>query len=424
VHLSVGGNADTEIGMKKIVILGAGTAGTMMAVKLRRALDPSAWEITIIDRDDRHIYQPGLLFIPFGIYTERDLYKKRSRFIPQGVTLVYGETEAIEPEANRVRLSDGRRFDYDLLIVATGSRIVPAETPGLLEDGWRRNIFDFYTPDGALALADTLRSWKGGRMVVKKVDKPIKCPVAPLEFTFLADWYFQTQGIRDDVELVYATPLSGPFTRQRCSDALSDLLAGREITTETQFAVDSVDAREGTVRAYDGRELPFDLLISIPIHRGSELIARSGIGDELDFVPTNRHTLKAEEWPNMFVIGDATNLPSSKAGSVAHFQADVLLENVLRWIGGRELEPAFDGHANCFIETGFGKAVLVDFNYEVEPLPGKFPLPGAGPFTLLAESEANHWGKMAFRWVYWNLLLKGADLSAIGPQMAMAGKKV
>lgn len=410
--------------MKKIVILGAGTAGTMMAVKLRRALDESAWDVTIIDRDDRHIYQPGLLFIPFGIYTERDLYKKRSRFIPPGVTLVYGETEAIEPEANRVRMADGRRFDYDLLIVATGSRIVPSETPGLLEEGWRRTIFDFYTPDGALALAEKLRRWKGGRMVVNMVDMPIKCPVAPLEFTFLADWYFQTQGIRQDVELVYATPLSGPFTRQRCSDALSDLLAGREITTETQFAVESVDSSDGALRAYDGRELPFDLLISIPIHRGSELIARSGIGDELDFVPTDRHTLQAEQWPNMFVIGDATNLPSSKAGSVAHFQADVLLDNVLRWIGGRDLEPGFDGHANCFIETGFGKAVLVDFNYEVEPLPGKFPLPGAGPFTLLAESEANHWGKMAFRWVYWNLLLKGADLSAIGPQMAMAGKRI
>jgi sulfide:quinone oxidoreductase len=410
--------------MKKILILGAGTAGTMMAVKLRRALDAGDWSITIVDRDDRHVYQPGLLFIPFGIYTEKDLYKSRARFIPYGVTLAYGETEAIEPDRNRVRLSDGRQFAYDLLIVATGSRIVPAETPGLLEGGWRRNVFDFYTPDGALALADRLRTWKGGRLVVNLVDMPIKCPVAPLEFVFLADWYFHTQGIRRDVELMYATPLSGPFTRQRCSDALSDLLTGREVTTETQFAVESVDAENGTLRGYDGRELPFDLLVTIPIHRGSELIARSGIGDELDFIPTNRHTLQAEQWPNMFVIGDATNLPSSKAGSVAHFQADVLLDNVLRWIGGRELEPGFDGHANCFIETGFGRAVLVDFNYDVEPVPGKFPLPGAGPFTLLAESEANHWGKMAFRWVYWNLLLRGADLSAIGPQMALAGKQI
>jgi sulfide:quinone oxidoreductase len=321
--------------MKKIVILGAGTAGTMMAVKLRRALDPSAWDITIIDRDDRHVYQPGLLFIPFGIYTERDLYKRRSQFMPHGVTLVYGETEAIEPDRNRVRMSQGRTFNYDLLIVATGSRIVPAETPGMLETGWRRSVFDFYTPDGAIALADKLREWKGGRLLVNVVDMPIKCPVAPLEFVFLADWFFSKQGIRQDVELVYASPLSGPFTRQRCSDALGLLLMQRNITIETNFAAGFVNAEHGTLKSYDGRELPFDLLVTVPTHRGSAVISRSGIGDELDFLPTNKYTLQAEQWPNVFAIGDATNLPSSKAGSVAHFQADVLLENVLRWVGGR-----------------------------------------------------------------------------------------
>jgi len=408
--------------MKKILILGAGTAGTMMAVKLRRALPERDWQITLVDRDDRHIYQPGLLFVPFGIYTERDLYKPRSRFIPEGVTLTFGETDAIDAEHDVVHLTDGRRLRYDLLIIATGSRIVPSETPGLLGEGWRRNVFDFYTAEGAVALGEALRSWKGGRLVLNVVDMPIKCPVAPMEFLFLADWYFTTQGMRDEVELVYATPLSGPFTRQRCSDALADLLESRNIAVETQFAAASVDAERGELTSYDGRDVPFDLLVTIPIHRGSEAIARSDLGDDLDFVPTHKHTLQAEHWPNVFVIGDATNLPSSKAGSVAHFQADVLFENVLRWIGGRELEPGFDGHANCFIETGYGKAVLIDFNYDVEPLPGRFPLPGAGPLTLLAESEANHWGKMAFRWVYWNLLLKGADMSAIGPRMPLSGK--
>jgi sulfide:quinone oxidoreductase len=146
------------------------------------------------------------------------------------------------------------------------------------------------------------------------------------------------------------------------------------------------------------------------------------MGDDLDFVPTDPYTLRSRDWANVFVIGDATNVPTSKAGSVAHFEADVLFDNIMRWIGDREPLPAFDGHANCFIETGFGKAVLLDFNYETEPLPGKFPLPGIGPLTLLGESEANHWGKMAFRSVYWNLLLTGADLSAIGPGMSMAGK--
>ena len=196
----------------------------------------------------------------------------------------------------------------------------------------------------------------------------------------------------------------------------------RGIEVRTQFNAASVDGSRKVLTGMDGQGIEYDLLVTIPIHRGSELIHRSGMGDELDFVPTDPHTLQSKDWESVFVIGDATNLPSSKAGSVAHFQADVLTENVGRWIAGRELDPGFDGHANCFIETGFGRAVLVDFNYDVEPLPGMYPVPGVGPFTLLAESEANHWGKMAFRWIYWNLLLKGVDLSAIGPEMSMAGK--
>ncbi|HEX6910347.1 MAG TPA: FAD/NAD(P)-binding oxidoreductase [Longimicrobium sp.] len=408
--------------MKSLLILGAGTAGTMMAAKLRRALEADEWRIVVVDRDDRHLYQPGLLFVPFGIYSQSDLYKPRSRFIPPGVELVLEELDAIQPDRSRVRLADGSHLSYDLLIVATGSRIVPDETEGLTGEGWRESAFDFYTPSGALALAAALRGWKGGRLVVNTVDLPIKCPVAPLEFAFLADWYLTREGLRDQVEIVYATPLDGAFTKPRCSDALGDLLAARGIRVETQFAAASVDGGRRTLSAYDGRALDYDLLVSIPLHRGSDAVARSGIGDALDFIPTDRHTLRSDAWENVFVIGDAANLPASKAGSVAHFQADVLTENVLRAIGGREPVPAFDGHANCFIETGYGRAVLIDFNYETEPLPGRFPLPGAGPFTLLEESEANHWGKMAFRWVYWNLLLRGADLSAIGPQMAMAGK--
>lgn len=408
--------------MKRIVILGAGTGGTVMAVKLRRALDPADWEITIVDRDDQHMYQPGLLFIPFGIYTERDLFKPRSRFMPDGVNLVLGEVDAVDPEAGELRMTDGWKFPYDLLIIASGSRIVPDEVEGMGGAGWHERVFDFYTLEGARALGYALRRFDGGRLVVHMTDMPIKCPVAPLEFAFLADWYLREQGLRDRTELVYVTSLDGAFTKPRAARALSDLLESKRIRLEASFATASVDGGEGLLRSWDEREVPFDTLVTVPIHRGSETIARSSLGDDLDFVPTDPFTLRAEAWPNIFVIGDATNVPTSKAGSVAHFQAEVLLENVLRWIGDREPLPAFDGHANCFIETGFGKAVLLDFNYETEPLPGKFPLPGVGPLTLLGESEANHWGKMTFRSVYWNMLLKGADMSAIGPSMSMAGK--
>jgi len=409
--------------MKRIVILGAGTGGTMMAVKLRRALAREEWEITVVDRDDRHLYQPGLLFLPFGIYGEDDLFKPRSRFIPPGVRLVFGELDVVDPERKRVRLADGRGLDYDLLIVATGSRIVPEETDGMAGEGWHRSVFDFYTFEGARALGHALRRFDGGRLAVHLTDMPVKCPVAPLEFAFLADWWLHEEGIRDRTELVYVTSLPDAFTKPKASEALGDLLRSKNIEVEASFAAASVDGEEGVLTSWDEREVPFDLLVTIPIHRGSEVVARSDMGDDLDFVPTDPHTLQARDWPDVFVLGDASDVPASKAGSVAHFQAEVVLDNVLRWIGGREPLPEFDGHANCFIETGFGKAVLIDFNYDTEPLPGKYPLPGVGPLTLLGESEANHWGKMAFRSAYWNLLMKDADLSAIGPAMSMAGKR-
>lgn len=409
--------------MKRIVILGAGSAGTMMAAKLTRTLPMDDWEIVIVDRDDRHLYQPGLLFVPFGLKTPAQLYKPRSRFIPQAARFLSGEIDRIAPDENRVVLKNGDALPYDFLIIATGSRIVPAETEGLLAEGWRESAFDFYTVDGAASLAQRLAGWKGGRLVVNVVEMPIKCPVAPLEFLLLADWWLTTQGVRDRVEIVYATPLDGAFTKPITSALLGGLLRDRGIRVETLFNTGEVDGGNRVLKSWDDREIPYDLLVTIPTHRGSESVARSELGDELDFVPTDHHTLRAKDWENVFVIGDATNLPASKAGSVAHFQAEVLTENVQRAIAGRELAPAFDGHANCFIETGYGKATLIDFNYETEPLPGKYPLPMVGPFTLLEETEVNHWGKLAFEWLYWNVLMRGADLSAIGPAMSTAGKR-
>ncbi len=163
-------------------------------------------------------------------------------------------------------------------------------------------------------------------------------------------------------------------------------------------------------------------IVTIPTNKGDDAIARSGMGDVLNFIPTDKHTLMAEGFDNIFVIGDATNLPSSKAGSVAHFQSDILFENFMDVIEGRKPSAKFDGHANCFIESGFGKGILIDFNYNTEPLPGKFPLPGIGPFSLLEETKMNHYGKVMFRWMYWNFLLKGIELP-IESQMTMAGKR-
>ena len=408
--------------MKKLLILGAGTAGTMMAARMRRNLDADEWDITVVDQDNRHIYQPGLLFIPFGIYRTGDVIKPRSRYIPRGVRLIVSEIDAMAVGENRVRLKEGTDLEYDFLVISTGSRIVPEATEGLTEEGWQETAFDFYTLEGAAKLEATMETWEGGRLVLNVVEMPIKCPIAPIEFVCLADWYLTEKGVRDKTEIVYATPLDGAFTRPRASAVLGDILEKKNIKVETLFAAGSVDGANGILKSWDEREIPYELLVSVPTHMGSETIEHSGMGDELSFIPTNKNTLQAEGLENVFVIGDATDLPSSKAGSVAHFQGKVLEENLLRAISGRPLVDEFDGHANCFIETGFGKAVLIDFNYEVEPLPGKYPVPGIGPLSLLGESEMNHWGKMAFRWIYWNMLLKGAEIPGIESRMSMAGK--
>jgi sulfide:quinone oxidoreductase len=406
--------------MKRIVILGGGTAGTMMANRLVRSV-PDGWKVIVVDRDDVHVYQPGLLFLPFGTYRKAETIKSRRALIDPRVEVRLSGIDRVAPDEKVVALADGSRLSYDLLVVATGSRILPEQTPGLTGEGWGKTAFDFYTLEGALRLRDALERFQGGRFVLNVAEMPIKCPVAPLEMLFLADAYFTDRGIRDQVEIVYATPLEGAFTKPRASAALGDMLGRRRISVTGDFSVSEVDGAKKVLKGFDGREVPYDLLVSIPVHGGAEAMTRSGLGDAGGWVPTDKHTLRSKAFEDVFVLGDATDLPASKAGAVAHFQSEVLHENVLRHIDGRPLLPAFDGHANCFIETGFGKAMLIDFNYTTEPLPGRFPLPGIGPFTLLEESETNHWGKLAFKWVYWNLLLAGKDLP-LDHRMLMAGK--
>ena len=407
--------------MKKLLVLGAGTAGTMVVNRLCRLLDCDEWQMTIVDPHETHYYQPGFLFIPFGMYGKADVVKPERDFIPAGVEVIKAEADVIEPDQNRVKLVDGRILQYDFLVIATGAQTRPEETPGLLEHEWHKSIFDFYTIEGAMALAKHLRNWQGGRMVVNVVENPIKCPVAPLEFLMLADWFFHEQGIRDRVELIYATPLSGAFTKPIAAKHLGDILERKNIQVVPDFMVEHVDPDAKKLVHYDESEVEYDLLVTIPLNKGDELLARSGMGDELNFVPVDKHTFLSPKWSNVFVLGDAAAVPTSKAGSVAHFAVDCFAENFLRHIDGLEMHPSFDGHANCFIESGFGKGLLIDFNYDVEPLPGRYPLPGVGPFKLLQESEMNHWGKMMFRWMYWNILLKGQELP-LPARMSMSGK--
>lgn len=408
--------------MKKLLILGAGTAGTMMANKLRKELARDEWQITIIDKHRTHYYQPGFLFIPFGIYKKEDVIKPKADFFPVGVQVVFGEADRINPSDNQVLMTDGTVLQYDILIIATGTQIRPDQTPGLKESLWHKDIFDFYTIEGSVALSQRLKKWQGGDLIVNIADLPIKCPVAPLEFTFLADDYFTKIGLRNKVNIKYVTPLSGAFTKPRASKMLASLLEEKNIEVIPDFYLEKVDNERKCIVSYDGKEVPFDILTIVPLNMGDEIIERSGMGDDLNYVPTDKYTLRSRDYENIFILGDAGDLPTSKAGSVAHFSAEILLENILSAIDGRPLHAKFDGHANCYIETGGGKGSLIDFNYDTEPLPGTFPLPGIGPFGLLKNTRMNHYGKVMFRWIYWHILLKGKEMP-IEPLMTMAGKE-
>jgi sulfide:quinone oxidoreductase len=409
--------------MHRIVILGGGTGGTLVANRLRRALDEDEATITVVDRDDRHVYQPGLIFVPFGMAHTEGIVRPRRRQLRDGIAFRESPVHSVDLEADEVHLEDGTTLGYDVLVVASGVRLQPEETEGMTGPGWNEKVFSFYDVEGAEALGAALQRFEGGRLVVNVVDMPIKCPVAPLEFAFLADWHLRERGLREKTELTYVTPLDGAFTKPVASERLGSMLAEKGIALETEFATGQVDGEAGRLVSYDEREVPFDLLVTIPLHAGAEFVGRSpGLGADLDFVPTDLRTLQSEAKPNVFALGDATSLPTSKAGSVTHFEGEVLAENVLRHLAGRELEGEYDGHANCFIETGFGKALLIDFNYETEPLPGRFPT-AAGPLPLLKESRLNHLGKLMFEWVYWHVLLPGREIPGIPTTMSTAGKK-
>lgn len=408
--------------MKRIVILGAGTGGTLVANRLRRHLRTDEASIVCVDRNDRHVYQPGMLFVPFGLARATRLVRPRGRQLRPGVELRHAEIDRVDLAARAVHLEGGELLNYDVLIVASGATLAPEETEGLTGPGWGEKVFTFYDLGGASALEGALATFERGRLVVNVVDMPIKCPVAPLEFCFLADWYLRRRGVRERVTLTFVTPLDGAFTRPIASKRLGGMLAARGIELVTEFNTASVDGVAGELRSYDDRVVPFDLAVVVPVHSGSAYVTRSeGLGDALGFVPTDAHTLQSKAAPEVFVLGDATDVATSKAGSVAHFEGEVLEENVRHFLADEPLTASYDGHSNCFIETGSHKAMLIDFNYEVEPSPGHYP--SRVGLALMKESRLNHLGKRAFEWFYWHVLLPGRDVPGITSAMPLAGKR-
>ena len=408
---------------RRALILGGGTGGTLVANRLRRTQSASDLEIVVVDTDDRHLYQPGLLFIPFGLGSLEKITRSRREQLSAGISFRQDEVDRVETSTNQVHFVGGESLGYDVLVVASGCVLQPEETDGLTGPGWMERVFSFYSPEGAVALRDRLASFDAGRIVVNVVDLPIKCAVAPLEFCFLADWFFTKRGVRDQIEIVYVTPLDGAFTKPVAAKALAGLLDEKGIQLVTEFNTGEVDGLGGRLVAYDGSEQQFDLAVVVPLHGGAPFVGRSpGLGDELGFMVVDDHTLQSVASPNVFAIGDAAGVPASKAGSVAHFEGEVLVENLTRFLAGEALNASFDGHTNCFIETGFDKALLIDFNYDTEPLPGHYP--AALGLPLLKESRLNHLGKLGFQWAYWHSLLPGRDIPGVGSEMPQRGKQL
>ena len=405
---------------KKIVVLGAGTGGTIVSNNLRRHL-PDDWEITVIDRDDKHIYQPGMLFVPFDIQKSSTLTRSRKKYILPGVNFVIDEITHIDPEKREVKTKN-RSFSYDFLVISTGCKIVPEENDGLM-DAWGKNAFTFYSIEGADLLRQKLKEFDGGKLVLNIAEVPFKCPVAPIEFVFLADWYFKKKGIRNKVEIELVTPLTGAFTKPKASAVFGESAKEKNIKITPAFELNEVNGKEKYIESIQGDKIPYDMLVIIPTTIGDDVISDSGLDDGIGYVPTHLNTLQALKHERIYVIGDATNVPTSKAGSVAHYEADVVVFNIMAEIHGIKPEEIYDGHSTCFIVYSKGTSSLIDFNYKIEPLPGKFPLPHMGPFSLLKETKANWYGKLGFEWLYWNVLLAGRHLG-MPPTLVMAGKEI
>jgi sulfide:quinone oxidoreductase len=329
--------------MKHLVILGHGTGGTIIAAKMRQRLAERDWQITVIDRDWQHHYQPGWLFIPFGIYTAADCVKPKAKFVPPGVNFVLDEIAEIDPVKKQVKTRRDT-YAYDWLVVATGARIMLDEVEGMAE-GMGGDIHTFYSQEGAVALYDKLKYFREGRVVINIAELPFKCPVAPLEFAFMADWFFTKNGVRKGIEIELVTPLSAAFTKPVAAGILGKICEEKNIKVTPNYQIAQVDAAKKVIKSYGDQEVPYDLLVAIPPNFGAQIIIDSGMGDPMGYVDTDHHTLKAKNYDHIYVVGDATNVPTSKAGAVAHYQADTIVNNLVREIDGQPPWPDYDGHA-------------------------------------------------------------------------------
>jgi sulfide:quinone oxidoreductase len=383
--------------MRRVVILGGGVGGTLtanlLARRLRPRIDRGDVEITVVDIEGAHVYQPGFMYIAMGGEREARLSRPERSLLDERVRLVVGTAARVDELAKSVILADGTVLPYDQLVLATGSRILPEAIPHFTEEAEH-----FYTAAAALRLRQALDTFKGGRVVVGIASMPYKCPPAPLEVSFLIEAELRERGLREKSEIHFCSPIGRAFTIESVSDMATPILEAKGIELHTFFNVESIDPERKVVQSLEGEELPYDLLILVPPHRGQQFLIDSALAPAPGgWLPTDRHTLRVGGRPNVFALGDATDLPLSKAGSTAHFEAPIVVEGVLAAIEGREpagKHASYEGNVMCFFEVGDGKGTLLRFDYEHPPKPPK-------PNVFW------HLGKVVFNKTYFHTVPKG-----------------
>ncbi len=371
-----------------VVILGGGVGGTLTANLLSKGMGRDV-HVTVVDPTGMHLYQPGLPYVALGEANGRWLSRDERTLLRKDVLLAVERAETVDPEKGVVHLARGGSLAFDYLVLATGSRTVPEEIPGLVE-----GAYEFYSLDGALRLREALRAFKGGRIMVGVAGIPYKCPPAPVEFVLMLDDFLRRRGIRQKSEITLLSPLNRAFTIESASKLIQPIMDRKGIGLSTFFNVEAVDPSARAVMSLEGEKAEYDLLVLVPPHRGQKVIEDSGLGDAGGWVPTDRHTLQHARYPRIFTIGDATDLPISKSGSTAHFEAPIVANRIKNRTPGDEPSPAYGGRVMCFLETGGGKATALRFDYEHPPVPPK-------------PSRRWHVAKWLFNRVYWDTVPKG-----------------
>ncbi|OYR53395.1 pyridine nucleotide-disulfide oxidoreductase [Halorubrum sp. Ea1] len=371
---------------ERIVIVGGGTGGSVLANDLADRLEPELdagdVEVTLVNDGPEQVYKPVWLYVPFGQREPADGRRRLDELVDDAVDLRIDRVSDVDTDAKRLRFDDGPSMEYDYLVLATGSTLEPERIPGLAEGG-----HDYYSESGATELRDELLSFTEGEIVLSVVGTPHMCPAAPLELVFMIDDWFRKRGLREDVEVTYTYPIQRVHGNPHIAEWARPIMDERGIDVETFFNAESVDPDAGTITSMEGTELGYDLLVSIPPHAGVDLIEEAGLGDD-GWVDVNKHTLEAEAADDVYALGDtaATGVPN--AGSVAHYQAGVVGERLASDVRGRPATATYDGKTLCFIETGMDAASFVEFDYENPPAP-------APP------SQKLHWSKLAYNESYW-----------------------